>query len=219
MHIYNGNPVDLAGRITAADNQYPAGWFLDPAHPPEAVGIIEVGDPVAPIVPPDKRVELTCFEVVDGEWRPKWAVHDLAPEEQDAIAAELQEKIRSAIAQTYIDVDDVYAAAIGKRGPEYYDAEQAARAYVASGYTGEVDTDVSDFAEHNPTGQLQSNQWAADQIIARADAFRAAQKAMRSTRFARQSDMRAAATNNALASAVGAWADFIAATRSQLGLL
>jgi len=126
--------------------------------------------------------------------------------------------LAAALARCYTDIDAVVIAAVGARTEEYKDAEAAARAYRAAGYEGEVDVDVSSFALHNPTGEEQSNQWAADQIIARADAFASARKVMRSTRFASQAAMRAAATPAELATAVDAWLAFIAEIRTSLGL-
>lgn len=134
------------------------------------------------------------------------------------VVAPMEPLIKEAIANTYRDVDAVYNDAVGQRGPEYADAETDARAFVAAGYAGEVSPFVSDFALHNPTGTVESNQWAADNIIARADAFRSAKLAMRSTRFVRQEEMRAATTSAALQAAVGAWEAFIAGLRAQLGL-
>lgn len=158
-----------------------------------------------------------AIQVLDnGEYR------DATEEEIAEIEArkipDMDALITAAIAKTYIDVDRVYKDAIGRRATEYQEAEDAARAFAAAGYTGEVSEYVSDYAAHNVTGEAQTNQWAADQIIARADAFRTAQAAMRSQRFQRQSDMRAASTPEALAAAVAAWDGFIAALRGQLGL-
>jgi hypothetical protein len=124
----------------------------------------------------------------------------------------------AAIAATYTDVDKVYADAVGNRTEEYKDAEADARAYKAAGYAGDVSGYVSDYALHNPTGAAQSNQWAAEQIIARADAFAAAKLSMRSQRFASQAAMRAAGTPEELAAAVAEWDEFIAGVRADLGL-
>lgn len=121
-----------------------------------------------------------------------------------------------AIAQTYLDVDAVTLAAVGQRGEEYKSAEAAARDFSAAGYVGEPVADVSSYAQFNPTGEAQSNRWAADQIIARADAFRAAQTAMRCQRFEAQATMRGAQDTAALAVAVSAWESFIASVRAQL---
>lgn len=122
------------------------------------------------------------------------------------------------IAKTYVDVDGVILAAVGNRAEEYKDAEAAARAFLEAGGEGDVDVAVSSYAEFNPTGEAQTNAWAAEQIIQRADAFRTAQKAMRAERFARQAEMRAASTQDELASAVLVWETFIAGIVSGLGL-
>lgn len=123
-----------------------------------------------------------------------------------------------AIARTYVDVDAVYRDAIGYRATVYAIAEADARAYKAGGYTGEVSEYVAGYARKNYTLAAQSNQWAADQIILRADAFRVAELAMRNTMFACQVDMRAASSPEALVVAIATWNGFIAALRAQLGL-
>ncbi|NML62274.1 hypothetical protein HHL21_14550 [Massilia sp. RP-1-19] len=136
-----------------------------------------------------------------------------------AFSAEALEELKAhAIAQTYADVDSVYDAAIGRRATEYADAESAARQYVAGGYVGTASSYVADFAMDNPTGLQQTDAWAADNIIARADAFRSAQLSMRSTRFVRQKGMRGAASKAELAVVVEQWNGFIASLRAQLGV-
>lgn len=123
-----------------------------------------------------------------------------------------------AIAKTYRDVDAVYDAAVGRRTTEYQKAEEDARAYREAGYIGDVSTRISKYAEKNPTGQPQTNQWAADQIIARADAFHEAEDSMRDVRFDCQAAMRAATSAEELATAVAAWNTFVAEMRQTLGL-
>lgn len=217
MYIFNGQRFDVFARQLVGDVQYPAGWFADSDRRSD-VGIVEIPEPAAPSVTEMQIAVLEGFDFVDGIWQARWLVRNLTSEELAEAAAQLLVRINAAVNQTYRDVDSVYDAAIGKREPEYRDAETAARAYVVAGYAGEVDQDVSDFAINNPTGQVQTNAWAADQIIARADAFRTAQKAMRSMRFASQAEMRAAETVEQLAVAATVWDGFIASTRTQLGL-
>lgn len=132
--------------------------------------------------------------------------------------ATLDELKATAVSKTYKDVDSIYEAAIGNRATEYKEAEIDARAFAAAGFVGDVSEYVSWYATYNPTGSVQSNQWAAEQIIARADAFAAAQKAMRCTRFQRQAQMHSAATEEELAATVSAWDGFISTLRGQLGL-
>lgn len=149
-------------------------------------------------------------------------VRDATPEEVAEIEARMNVDLaalrEAAIAKTYLDVDKVTFDAVGNRVEEYKVAESAARAFRDVGYVGEVDISVSAYAQHNPTGEQQTNQWAADQIIERADAFRAAQDALRVQRFASQAAMRAATTAEELAAAVAAWNEFIVQIRADLGL-
>lgn len=127
----------------------------------------------------------------------------------------MQLLIDAAVARCYTDIDAVYAAAIGNRQAEYTDAEADARAFVAG---AEATENVAGFARANPTGIEQSNLWSAEQIIARADAFRAAQVAMRTQRFDSQAAMRACLTPAALAHVVYLWDEFITTLRQQLGI-
>lgn len=157
------------------------------------------------------------YQVYDGD---NGVVRDATPEEIAEIEARATLRLdalkAAAITKTYADVDAVTAATVGNRTEEYRVAEEAARAYAAAGYAGDVAADVSAFAQFNPTGVAQSNQWAADQIIAKADAYRAAQTAMRTKRFERQTDIRAATTQEELAAVVAVWDQFIADMRSAL---
>ena len=125
----------------------------------------------------------------------------------------------AAIAKTYPDVDAVYDAAIGRRATEYANAEAAAREYLATEVRpSAVSGYITGHARSNPTGQQQTNEWAAHQIIERADAFRWAELQMRNVRFDRQADMRAATAPDELAAAVREWDGFITWLRSTLGL-
>lgn len=132
--------------------------------------------------------------------------------------ATLDDLKAAAIARTYPDVDKVHFDAVGNRATEYQEAERAARAFADAGYEGEAEDEVHGFALNNPTGQAQTDRWAADRIISQADAFRTAQRMMRSVRFQRQAEMRSATTPEELNAIVAAWSGFIAGLRVQLGL-
>jgi len=133
--------------------------------------------------------------------------------------AVLEDEKVAAVTKTYPDVDSVYQDAIGLRATEYANAESAARAYIAadpkpspaSGY-------ITGHALNNPTGQVQSEVWAAQQIIERADAFRWAELQMRNVRFLHQAEMRAATSLEMLDAAVASWDNFIKWLREILGL-
>jgi hypothetical protein len=124
----------------------------------------------------------------------------------------------AAIAATYADIDALVWDAVGRRTEEYKDAEADARAFTASGSAEPAPESVAKFAQKNPTMQVQTNAWAAQQVLARADALAAAKKAMRDQRFDSQWDMRAAATHDDLDAARSAWDAFIAGQRAALGL-
>jgi hypothetical protein len=131
----------------------------------------------------------------------------------------LEQLKAEAVARTYADVDAVYDAAIGRRATEYASAEAAAREYLAAEVKpGAVSGYITGHARSNPTGEQQTNEWAAQQIIERADAFRWAELQMRNVRFDRQADMRAAAAPEELTAAVAEWDGFIFWLRSTLGL-
>lgn len=131
--------------------------------------------------------------------------------------AALNKEKDDSIAATYVDVDQIYDLAIGRRATEYSEAEVAARAFIAD-ENAPVSGYVSGFAQDNPTSQVQSNLWSAQQIIGRANAFRAAQLAMRTKRFTSQKAMRNAETATLLNEAVRDWKLFINGLRQQLGL-
>lgn len=218
IYILNGLQVDSNLPQTLEGNQYPPNWFDDADHR-DALDLEPLHDTAPPTVTSTQKLTVNGY-VRDAEerWVANWVITNLTSEELAQQAADLQAGIAAAIAATYRDVDAVYVDAIGQRKPEYDDAEADARAFAAAGYAGEPTAYVSGFALKNPTGQAQSNQWAADNIIARADAFQSAKLAMRNTRFDLQADMRAASTAAELATASAAWNGFIAYLRAQLGL-
>ncbi|MDY0965432.1 hypothetical protein [Massilia sp. CFBP9026] len=187
---------DAVGRLT--------GGFLQEVQPEHEASHIEVHESV--------RINWTAFRATSE----RTGVEPIDTPVDDA--AILRAKVEKAIAQTYSDVDAVTFAAVGNRAEEYKDAEAAARAFAAAGYVGDVDVGVASYAQFNPTGQEQNLQWAADQIIQRADVFAQAKLAMRTERFAHQAAMRSAANADELGAAVSAWDAFIAATRTSLGV-
>jgi hypothetical protein len=217
MYIFNGQPFDIMLPQVVNDVQYAPGWFFD-AEQRATNGIVEVADPVPPATTSTQIANLVDFRLISGTWTPRWQITEKSADELVAEAAALKAAIDSAVVQCYADVDAVTVAAVGGRTEEYRVAEEDARAFAATGYAGDPSLSVSAFAKFNTTGQAQTNQWAADQIIAKADAYRAAQAQMRAKRFECQTSMRASTTPEQLAAAVAVWRSFIAGTRSALGL-
>lgn len=133
--------------------------------------------------------------------------------------APLEARKAAAVDQCYDDVDAVYRSAIGQRATVYKRAEEASRAYAAAEVKpSPVSNLIADYARSNPTGVQQTDAWAVQQIIERADAFLWAEDQMRGVMFDRHVDMRAATTAGELAAAVTAWTDFIAWLRATLQL-
>ena len=115
------------------------------------------------------------------------------------------------IRQIDMDADAIYAAVQGNRGNEYALAEQDAIAFKAASYTGTVPASVQSWA----TAKAQTAQWAADDILATASAWRTAMGAIRSNRLQRKEQARVATD---LAPVAAAWNGFVVAIRSQLGV-
>lgn len=144
-------------------------------------------------------------------YRNEWVVW-----EEDGPISELIEK---AVAETYLDVDAIYEDAVGQRVTEYTEAEAEARAYLAADPKPDLVSDyIAGHAINNPTGQLQSPTWAAQQIVERADAFKWARLQMRNVRFLQQNEMRDASTVVELDFAIAKWEDFLRWLREILGL-
>jgi hypothetical protein len=217
MYLHNGKPIDIFSTLTLGDFQYPAGFFRDGAERQQA-GIVYLDDPVPPPVAIGQRAVLAGFVENDGVWQASWRVEVLLDSEQATAVQAFAEAKAAAIDKAFTDVDRVTRAAIGDRVEEYRQAEEEARAYRLAEYTGEVSLDISSYAEHNSTGAKQTNRWAADGIIARADAFRQAQTTMRAGRFEYQAKMRDARTAADLDKVLAAWNAFIAGVRRALGL-
>lgn len=129
-----------------------------------------------------------------------------------------QQRRQKAVDKCLTDVDQVTLAAVGARGKEYVKAEVEARAFKAANYEGPAHSYVSSYALYNPTRETKTNKWAADVIIARADAFEAAEEALRTERFRLQHAMYGADNDAELAFPVAEWNGFINGLRAQLGI-
>ena len=109
------------------------------------------------------------------------------------------------------DVDAIYAAVQGNRGPEYALAEADAKVFALAGYTGDVPLSVSAWA----TAKGQSAQWSADNILATAGQWRYAMGLIRAQRLAHKEQAR---TGPDLVAVHNSWNIFVAGVRAQLGV-
>lgn len=127
--------------------------------------------------------------------------------------------LSAAIDQTYADIDSIYLRAVGARTVEYQEAEAAARAYLAADVKpSPASIFITSHALSNPTKQVQSEEWACQRIIERADAFKWAVSNMRDARAHHQGQMRAAETIDTLETAKGNWRDYIVWMCGVLGI-
>jgi len=132
----------------------------------------------------------------------------------DPIPPTLAESIAALIRQIDSDADAIYTAALGNRATEYAEAEAQAQAFKDAAYAGAAPAYVQAWAD--ATGKTA--QWAADDILATAAAWRAAQTSIRANRLARKEAARKAADVAALAAVTVAWQTFVVAIKAQLGV-
>jgi hypothetical protein len=124
-------------------------------------------------------------------------------------------KIQSAaIKQIDADVDAIYGAVTGNRTSEYTRARDAAQVYKDAGYTGAVPSSVQGWA----TAKGWTATQAADDILATAAAWIAAQDAIRNARLLRKEQVRAATDKAGIGTALAAWAAFVVYIKGQLGV-
>ena len=113
-------------------------------------------------------------------------------------------------AQIDAEADTIIGAVIGNRAQEYVDADAAAAAYKAAGYSGPVPGPVQVWA----TVEGRTAAWAADNILAQADAWRTASLAIRQARLTTKKRVR----DGDAAGALAAWAGFVSTIKTQLGV-
>ncbi len=80
MYIRNGVVFDINSQHIIGENQYPIGWFASAANR-ALFGISEIPDPVAPIVASNEKATLTGFDLIDGNYKPKWVVSEATAQE------------------------------------------------------------------------------------------------------------------------------------------
>lgn len=129
-------------------------------------------------------------------------------------AARLPNAKSAFIKQVDADVDVIYEAAIGNRGPEYDQASAEANSYKTAGYTGTVPASVASWA----TAKGWTAQAAADDIITAAARLTTARDAIRAQRLLRKEQAKAATDTAALATVAAQWSGFVAYIRGQLGV-
>lgn len=200
MFKLDGKKINLDADLTVGEGDaaitYPAA-SLHNAATRAAIGIIEEPDQVRP---DDRRYWVT--ENSDGTYT--------AVLKETALADEIAALIR----QIDADADAIYIAALGNRATEYAEAESQAQAFKDAGYAGDIPAYVQAWAD--ATGKTA--QWAADDILATAAAWRTAQTAIRANRLACKEAARKAEAFETIEAVTAQWQAFIVAVREQLEL-
>lgn len=129
-------------------------------------------------------------------------------------AGAMQQAIVAFVRRVDADVDAIYAAAVGNRGPEYDQAALDAAAFKAASYVGTAPASVASWA----AAKGWTEKVAADDILLAAGRLAQARDAIRVARLLRKEQARAAPGLAALGLIEQTWAGFVAAIRAQLGV-
>lgn len=132
----------------------------------------------------------------------------------EELAANLAARKVTLTKQVDAMVDKIMADAIGGRLSQYQRAESHARAYKAASYSGTVPPAVKSWSET----KSKSATWAADSIIAQADALIAAEEAIYDRRLKVKEAIRSATLDADLDIATPTFNAFVSAIRTQLGI-
>ncbi len=133
----------------------------------------------------------------------------------DPPAPSLVDAIAALVKQVDADADAIYTAALGNRATEYAEAEAQAQMFKDSGYAGAVPAYVKAWAD----ATAKTAQWAADDILSTAAAWRTAQTAIRANRLARKEAARKAGSVAEIGAVKAQWSAFVVAIKAQLGLV
>jgi hypothetical protein len=127
----------------------------------------------------------------------------------------LLDRQRAALRIIDADVDAIYAAVIGNRAPEYMQAEADALDYKAAGYLASpVPPYVQDWAD----AKSATPTWAADNIIATATQWRAAQGSLRSNRLSAKESIRMATDKSGIDAALVNWEAVVGTIKENLNI-
>lgn len=152
-----------------------------------------------------------------GHYEQQWVVSNIfatQAEDEAAVAANLQSGKQSAVLKIDADTDALYSAVLGRRAEEYTSAANDAALYKQSGYSGIVPPGVRSWA----TAKGWTATQAADDILATAAAWVAAQNAIRATRLLRKEQVRSATNNEGVVVALAAWQGFLSFIKKALGV-
>lgn len=108
--------------------------------------------------------------------------------------------------------DELITAAIGRRDTEYLQAEKQAQEFIAAGYKGNTYPYVSSWA----TAKNETNEWAADNIIETATAWREVQSDLRAKRLMHKENVRNSETQEEIDTVMASWHGYINALKQSM---
>jgi len=182
-----------------------------PADILDEYGADEVVYVAPPAITLTQTVDRQGAEQVNGQWQARWVVTE---HPADVVADMLAQSKSQMLLQIDAEVDSIYAAVMGNRASEYTLAESDAIDYKGNSYAGTVPASVQAWA----SAKGQTARWAADDILATATQWRAAQATIRTARLGYKEAVRASATLEALETVRTGWIGFVRTARAQLGL-
>lgn len=108
--------------------------------------------------------------------------------------------------------DDVITSVIGRRDTEYLQAEKQAQEFIDAGYTGNTHPYVSSWA----IAKNESDEWAADNIIETAIAWREVQSDLRAKRLLHKENVRNSAILKDIDTIMASWQLYIKTLKQSL---
>lgn len=125
---------------------------------------------------------------------------------------QLQDKKSQSLKLIDESSDELITAAIGRRDTEYLQAEKQAQEFIAAGYKGNTYPYVSSWA----TAKNETNEWAADNIIETATAWREVQSDLRAKRLMHKENVRNSETQEEIDTVMASWQLYIKTLKQSL---
>lgn len=125
---------------------------------------------------------------------------------------QLQDKKSQSLKLIDESSDELITAAIGRRDTEYLQAEKQAQEFIAAGYKGNTHPYVSSWA----IAKNETDEWAADNIIETATAWREVQSDLRAKRLLHKENVRNSATLQDIDTVMGSWKMYINALKQSV---
>lgn len=187
------------------DNGFFQGMVMVDEDPIER-GTFQIPPNALDITAPVLSEGQTAYWNFEGE---SWVYVELNPDPTPA------QYLPIALLNIDLDVDRIYSQVVGLRGPEYEMAENEARAFLLNPAMDPIPQSVTDWASIKGW----TNEAAAQNIVTQAESWRhLSLNVIRPARLQTKEQLRVAATLTAMKAIESAWAGYVVAWRTALGL-